>query len=139
MERLTDSEYKEIYSKTPRACVDVLIKTNSGGTIFSRRAYEPEKDKWHIPGGTLYKGESYQEAAERIAHEELGAKVKAGEVLTATTYFNNERHDVIIAVEAQLLDSSLSPNPDDTTAVSEFFEIPADCTDHNIVYERFIK
>ncbi|MBI2670054.1 MAG: NUDIX domain-containing protein [Candidatus Yanofskybacteria bacterium] len=72
---LTDEEFKDVYSKVPRLCVEIIIKTDRG-VLMTLRDIEPCKDLWHIPGGTILYGESIDAAAKRIAKKELGIKVK---------------------------------------------------------------
>ena len=74
---LTDEEFKYIYSRVPRLCVDVVIKTQEG-VLLTQRNIAPYKDLWHIPGGTVYYRETIEAAVKRIAKEELGVDVVVG-------------------------------------------------------------
>lgn len=67
----TSEEFKAIYSKATRLCVDLVIKTDKGFilTLRKKNGYE---GLWHIPGGTVFYRESIEKAAKRIAKEELG-------------------------------------------------------------------
>ena len=73
--RLSFEEFKKIYSKVPRLCIDLIIKTNEG-ILLTKRAIPPYKGYWHTPGGTVLLHEKLKEAAERIAQEEIGSKIK---------------------------------------------------------------
>jgi len=68
------SEYKKIYSKIPRLCVDLVIKEEKG-ILLTYRKIDP-KNVWHFPGGTVYYRESLIDAAKRVAKQELGVKIK---------------------------------------------------------------
>ena len=69
--RLTDEEYKFIFSRVPRLCLDfIIIKDNK--IILSKRDIEPYKGFWHLPGGMVRYKESFDDAAERILQDELG-------------------------------------------------------------------
>lgn len=72
---ITDEEYKDIYSKVPRLCVDVVIK-NEQGILMTLRDIAPYKNIWHIPGGAVHYGETVEVAAKRIAKEELGVEIE---------------------------------------------------------------
>lgn len=48
--------------------------------LLIRRAAEPDKDKWSIPGGRIEWGETMQEAVKREVLEETGLVVEVGEV-----------------------------------------------------------
>jgi 8-oxo-dGTP diphosphatase len=43
------------------------------------RADPPQKGKWAVPGGSVKKGETYQEAAKREVLEETGVVISAGD------------------------------------------------------------
>jgi ADP-ribose pyrophosphatase YjhB (NUDIX family) len=71
MQKLSDKEYKYIYSRVPRICIDLIIKTRKG-LLLTKRDIPPEKNKWHLPGGMVYKGEKLTDVVKRIALNELG-------------------------------------------------------------------
>ena len=54
---LSDEEFYSIYSKVPRLALDVVIRSDEG-ILLSLRAIEPHKGLWHLPGGTVYRGET---------------------------------------------------------------------------------
>ena len=72
---LTDREFQYIYSKVPRLCVDVMVKSHKG-VILTLRDIEPYKNFWHIPGGTVHYRETIIGAVERIAKKELGIRLQ---------------------------------------------------------------
>ena len=60
--------------------MDVVVKIDNG-IILSKRDIPPAKGKWHIPGGTVLRGETLKEAAMRVAKEELGLNVSIDNLL----------------------------------------------------------
>lgn len=78
--RLLLEEYKFIYSKVPRLCVDLIIQTKEG-VVLTKRDIKPYKGMWHLPGGTVLFRESIKSASTRIAKEEVGIKIKVKKVL----------------------------------------------------------
>ncbi len=82
---LSYDKFKEIYSTVPRLCVEVIVKTDEG-IILTLRDIEPYKGLWHIPGGTVFFGETLHGAAKRIAKEELGIEIKVGKLLGYIEY-----------------------------------------------------
>lgn len=82
----TFKEFKEIYSKVPRLCVDLVIKTNDG-TLLTLRTKNGYENQWHLPGGTVYYREPIEKAVERIAREELGIKVSIIKFVNYLEYF----------------------------------------------------
>jgi len=73
-------EFKKIYSKTPRLCVDLIINTPKG-IVLSLRSIEPYKGEWHFPGGTVFYKEKIVDAIDRVALEEVGITVRVEKLL----------------------------------------------------------
>lgn len=71
MSYLSDEDYNFIYSRAPRICVDLLIRSTSG-ILLTKRSIEPYKDHWHFPGGRIKFRETVQDAIQRILKGELG-------------------------------------------------------------------
>ncbi len=67
-------EFKEIYSKVPRLCVDLIIRTPKG-IVLTFRDLPDYKDLWHFPGGTVFYGEEIADAVSRVAKNELNIEV----------------------------------------------------------------
>lgn len=70
---LSAEEFSEIYSKVPRLTVELIVKTDAG-LLMTLRSIEPYAGLWHVPGGTVYYGESIEETINRIAMRELNIK-----------------------------------------------------------------
>ncbi|MEN6493274.1 MAG: NUDIX hydrolase [Thermoguttaceae bacterium] len=64
----------------PRPCVAVLAE-HQGRVLLVRRAVEPRKGMWDIPGGFIDQGESAEEAAIRELWEETGLRVAAKDLV----------------------------------------------------------
>ena len=77
-ERLSNEEFKRIFSRVPRLCVDLIIKDSSGAILLTKRAIKPSLGKWHLPGGGVKFRETLNNAVKRIAKQELG--VNAGPI-----------------------------------------------------------
>lgn len=71
----TLEEFNAIYSKIPRLTIELIVKDSKGAIYLTKRDIEPCKGQWHLPGGTVYFGESVKEAANRLATKELGIEV----------------------------------------------------------------
>ena len=71
---------KRDYPQQPLVGVGAVI-VERGRVVVVRRATEPLKGEWSIPGGMLELGESVAAAAAREAREETGLVVEPGEVL----------------------------------------------------------
>jgi ADP-ribose pyrophosphatase YjhB (NUDIX family) len=77
---LTDKEYEFVFDRTPRPCIDLVVETPRG-IVLSKRAIEPYKGLWHLPGGRILHRESLAHAIERIAKAETGASVRVVRLL----------------------------------------------------------
>ena len=87
----SSKEFRAIYSKVHRLCVDLVIKTPKG-LVLTLRDIEPQKGKWHLPGGTVHYREKLADAITRVARTELSSKVKIKEFL-GYMEFPNEAKD----------------------------------------------
>ncbi|MCX6720717.1 MAG: NUDIX domain-containing protein [Candidatus Staskawiczbacteria bacterium] len=74
IQKLTDEEYKFIFERVPRLCLDFVVVQN-GGVVLSKRAIEPCKGMWHLPGGMVYHKETIEDASKRIIGGELGVEI----------------------------------------------------------------
>jgi 8-oxo-dGTP diphosphatase len=71
---------KRSYPEHPIIGVGAVI-VNGGQVLLVRRATEPLKGDWSVPGGMLELGEKLQDGVRREALEETGLVVEIGEVL----------------------------------------------------------
>ena len=99
--RLSDEDYNFIYSRVPRVCVDLVVKT-SEGILLTLRQIEPYKGLWHFPGGRIKWNETVEQAANRISLAEIGTGVKIESMLGYMDIFEsqdgNPRHTVSIVL-----------------------------------------
>jgi len=96
--KLPFAEFKKIYSRVPRLCVDLVIK-DKRGIVFSKRDIPPAKGQWHLPGGTVFFGEKLEEAVKRVALDETSLKVKVQEIFGPIEYSSESAfgHSISIA------------------------------------------
>jgi len=71
---------KRDYPERPIIGVGAVI-VRGDRALLVRRATEPLKGEWSVPGGALELGEKLRDGAAREALEETGLQVEAGEVL----------------------------------------------------------
>ena len=106
--RLTEKEYHFIYKRTPRLCIDLLLKTQKG-FLLSKRLIPPFKGWWHFPGGRVLHKEAINRAISRIAFSELGLKVKEASLVGYGEAFNEKRfiHSVALIFEVKSVEGKL--------------------------------
>ncbi|MDR3748761.1 MAG: NUDIX hydrolase [Acidobacteriota bacterium] len=68
------------YPEQPIIGVGAVI-IDRGRALLVRRATEPLKGEWSVPGGMLELGEKLRDGARREALEETGLEIEVGEVL----------------------------------------------------------
>ncbi len=73
---LSRQEFDAIYSMVPRLTVELVITNHAGELFLAKRAIEPCKGRWHLPGGTVRFAEPLITAVQRIAERELGIRVQ---------------------------------------------------------------
>ena len=89
---LPKAEFDSIFRRVPRLCVEVVIVAPERGVMLTRRDIPPNAGAWHIPGGTVLFGEPLVQSVRRVARDELGLEVAAGELLGYIEYpshYNN--------------------------------------------------
>lgn len=79
MSKLPYEEFKRVYSRVPRLCVDLLF-VEEAGVLLIERLIEPGKGLWHFPGGTVLMGESLEATLARVAKEETGLTIYNSEL-----------------------------------------------------------
>src|SRR5688500_12512739 len=57
------------------------VVVQAGRALIVKRAHEPRKGEWSLPGGLVELGETLIEAARREIKEETGLDVEVGEVI----------------------------------------------------------
>jgi hypothetical protein len=83
---LPEEEFRAIYRRVPRLCVEVVIVEPERGVLLTLRDIPPNVGAWHIPGGTVLFGEPLVEAVKRVARDELKLEVEVGELLGYIEY-----------------------------------------------------
>ncbi len=129
MNYLSPEEFKDVYSKVTRLCVDLII-TLDGGIILTRRSLPEWEHKWHLPGGTVTYKESVEQAVARIAQKELHMSVGIGQLLGYVEYPSEEKERGFgWTISIALLCVPKSPEfkvGEGATEAKVFTELPAD-------------
>lgn len=126
---LTQEEFETIYAKVPRLTVEILLKNKEGAIFLSKRAIEPCKGKWHLPGGTVRFGETLQKTVERIAKRELGISVLHSKNVGHIDYPSHFLHglDSPVGIVFEVLNfSGLVTINNEASSYNWFTELPVD-------------
>jgi len=85
-----DQERRQ-YPRAPLVGVGA-VAIKDGRILLIKRAFEPSKGKWSIPGGLVEMGETLSDACAREMEEETGIKIQVLELINA--------YDMIVPDEA---------------------------------------
>ncbi len=132
-------EFKNIYSRVPRLCVELAIQTPKG-IVLALRSLPSWNNLWHMPGGTVLYKEKISNAAKRIAKDELGIKIEIKKLLSYIEYPKEEKergfgYSVSLVFLCHTKSKTMRPDGD-SSEIKIFNKIPK-----NIVAEhrKFLK
>lgn len=91
IKRIPFPEFKKIYSRVPRLCVEVVLIENNK-VLLIKRTIKPAAGLWHTPGGTVLKGESLSDTVRRVAKEETGSQVRVIDAVGLIEYRSFKNH-----------------------------------------------
>ena len=63
--------YKTIHQSVPIACIDLVIVKNNK-VLLCKRTNKPVQGQFWLPGGRIYKGETFSQTVERKLLQETG-------------------------------------------------------------------
>jgi len=103
--------FGECLAHLPQVCVEVVLEYD-GEVLLAKRTNEPASGEWFWPGSRLFKGENLDDAAHRVAREELGIEVELlGRIGVYSHFWDtasvdgaDSRHTVNVVYHARPLD-----------------------------------
>ena len=95
----------------PATCVGA-IATRTNELLMVRRATEPGRGRWSVPGGRHERGETLAEAVVRELLEETGLEGVCGPLIGWTEIISEEHHFVVLDFEVTILGAQ-DPTPGD--------------------------
>jgi ADP-ribose pyrophosphatase YjhB (NUDIX family) len=123
---LSDAEFRDIYAKVPRLTVEIIL-ADERGVLLTRRAIEPCRGMWHLPGGTVRFGELLMDTVRRAAEDELGIAVTAARMIGSIEYPSHFRNGLDSPVGLAFLVAAHSGTLSLSAAASEsgwFVQLP---------------
>ncbi len=112
---------KRDYPERPIIGVGAVIVDN-GRVLLVRRAAEPLKGEWSVPGGVLELGEKLRDGARRETFEETGLQVEVGEVLDVFDSIFTD-HDGRTQYHFVLIDFLCRPISGEAVAASDVSDV----------------
>ena len=119
------------YYVNPRPCNAIIIANAKNQILLVRRAVEPSKGLWDLPGGFIDLGETAEESVMREAREELGVEVNHIQYLFSGydryAYKGLNYHTIGFVFTAHIVSGDMKPQ-DDVKEIQYFTqdEIPWD-------------
>ncbi|MEX2701538.1 MAG: NUDIX hydrolase [Candidatus Baldrarchaeota archaeon] len=109
--------HKRLYPENPIVGIGaVIVKGNK--VLLIKRAGDPGRGLWSIPGGLVELGEKIKDAVCREVKEETGLDVRVGEIANVTEIITRDEegkvkyHFVIVDFFAEVLRGELKPSSD---------------------------
>ncbi len=135
------AEFKEIYSRVPRFCVDLVIRSPKG-IILGLRNQGGWENMWHFPGGMVFYRESIEQTIHRVAKEEANVTIKVIKFLEHMEFHDEVQkrgfgYSVSAAFLCDLVEGE--PQPDeDSDSMSFFTELPVNLiSQHKALLEKY--
>lgn len=75
IKRLDKSLFQTIVANTPLISVDLVVLNKEGKALLGQRLNRPALNHWFVPGGRIFKDESFEAAFKRITKDELGIEI----------------------------------------------------------------
>ncbi|SCX52009.1 ADP-ribose pyrophosphatase YjhB, NUDIX family [Klenkia marina] len=100
------------------ACVGGVVHDPAGRLLLVRRAHDPDRGSWSVPGGRVEPGEDDATAVVREVLEETGLHVVAGRVLVPA---GAPRYEVVDLV-CELVGTAATPVAGDDAEAAAFVD-----------------
>lgn len=108
-ERLTCPDCDHVAYENPKI-VNAVVAVHQGKILLCRRAIEPAKGKWTLPGGYMELGETTREGALREAFEEATAVGTIGPLLGV--YHARRSSDVMLVFRMDMPTANIAAGPE---------------------------
>lgn len=107
----------EMFYRNSKPCAGALVSDGQGRLLLARRAIEPFKGCWDLPGGYLEEGEHPENGARREVLEETGLAIRITGFggIYMDTYGHGGVHTLNIFYEAEVdgeIPETLAPQDD---------------------------
>ena len=111
-----------IHYENPKPTATIICMKNNK-ILLAKRAFEPAKGEWGLPGGFMELNETLDEAASRELKEETNLIGTVTNLLSTCSHYGTIFGDILlIGVEMEVLDFSAMQAGDDAEEL-DFFEL----------------
>ena len=113
---------KTIHYQNPKPTA-TLICIHNKQILLVKRAFEPAKGEWSLPGGFVELGETPEDAAKRELKEETNLNGEVIKLLGHCSHFNSVFGDILLIGMQMEINNWDSLIPGDDAAGAEFFNV----------------
>ena len=111
-----------IHYENPKPTTTIICLSNSK-ILLARRAFEPGKGEWGLPGGFIELNETLEEATKRELKEETNLECKFQAILSTCSHYGTIFGDILlIGVKVIVSDFSNMKAGDDVSEL-QFFDL----------------
>lgn len=127
---LEDDDFNKSFELAPRVACNLFVVDREDRFLLTRRALEPERGKWHLPGSLLLKHETIDQCLVRTAAQELGFPISARDCRLKIVHENisgdPRGHIINLTYKYRLLKDVLMTPWGDSSEMALFTHIPED-------------
>ncbi|MDX1468430.1 MAG: NUDIX domain-containing protein [Acidimicrobiia bacterium] len=98
-------------SASPLVGVGVVIRRGEE-LLLIKRAKDPNRGLWAVPGGKVRRGEAIRETGRREVFEETGLEVEVGDVVWVGEIISDDTHIVLIDLDGVVTGGRLEAGDD---------------------------
>ena len=113
---------KTIHYQNPKPTA-TLICINNNKILLVKRAFEPAKGCWSLPGGFIELQETPEDAAKRELKEETNLNGKVIKLLCHCSHFNSVFGDILLIGMLMKIENWKSLKPGDDASEAQLFDI----------------
>ena len=111
---------KSIHYQNPKPTATIICAQDNS-ILLAKRAYEPAKGAWGLPGGFMELNETLEEAAQRELKEETNLEGNVKRILSTCSHYGTIFGDILlIGVEMEIKDYSIMQAGDDAEEIHFF-------------------
>lgn len=116
------------FYQNPKATVAMLVLNQHEELLLVKRARDPEKDKWDLPGGFVDTNERLEDALIREAREELKLELTKDQIRYFNSYpdrylFQEVNYHVLSGVFIARIPDTAELQPDDDVSEVRYFPL----------------
>ncbi|MEI6327370.1 MAG: NUDIX domain-containing protein [Candidatus Roizmanbacteria bacterium] len=140
---LEEDDFNKSFELTPRVACNLFVVDREDRFILTRRALDPERGKWNIPGSFLLKHETIDQCLVRTAAQKLGFPISARDCRLKIVHENLSTdprgHVVTLIYKYRLLKDILMTPWGDSSEMAPFTHIPDEMAfDHAEILKKLV-